>query len=89
MQKIHQTFETDLQAENSRVDGLAAIANELTYVIETKLVYYVMLYNSELNYHDCESVNKRLEDIRQLFVNLQDLSEDRKMRIQVKSTILS
>ena len=48
-----------------------------------------MLYNSELNYHDCESVNKRLEDIRQLFVNLQDLSEDRKMRIQVKSTILS
>ena len=42
-----------------------------------------MLYNSDLNYHDCESVNKRLEDIRQLFVNLQDLSEDRKMRIQV------
>ena len=89
LQKIHQTFETDLQAETSRVDGLAAIANELTYVIETKLVYYVMLYNSELNYHDCESVNKRLEDIRQLFANLQDLSEDRKMRIQVKSTILS
>lgn len=30
LQKIHQTFETDLQAENGRVEGLASIAKELT-----------------------------------------------------------
>ncbi|XP_003386482.1 PREDICTED: alpha-actinin-1-like [Amphimedon queenslandica] len=66
LQKIHQTFETDLQAETSRVEGLAAIANELT----------------ELNYHDSDSVNKRLEEIRQSFVDLQKLSEDRSTRIQ-------
>ena len=30
MQKVHQTFETDLQVEAARVEGLAAIAQELT-----------------------------------------------------------
>jgi actinin alpha len=66
LHKIHQTFETDLQAENGRVDGLADIANQLT----------------QLQYHNSQAVNDRLQSIRDQFVELQKLSEDRASRIQ-------
>lgn len=66
LQKIHETFDTDMQAENPRIDSLADIAKELT----------------DLNYEGSDAVNNRLQAIRDVFASLEQLSADRSNRIQ-------
>lgn len=57
---------SDLAAENSRVSLLESIASEL----------------SELNYVNAEGVHQRLQGVKDTFANLQQMSDDRKTRIQ-------
>lgn len=66
LEKIHETFESDMAGENQRIDQLASIAQEL----------------NNLKYHNCEGVEARLQSIRDLLSNLQQLSDDRRERIQ-------
>ena len=63
---MHETFESDVGAETSRVDQLDVISKEL----------------ESLDYYDSPVVNRRLQNIRDSFANLQVLSDDRKRRIQ-------
>ena len=53
-------------AENSRVNGLESIANEL----------------SELSYHNIEAINDRVQSIKDTLANLKQLSDDRRARIE-------
>lgn len=53
-------------AENSRVNGLESIANEL----------------SELSYHNIEAINGRVQSIKDTLANLKQLSDDRRARIE-------
>lgn len=64
--KIHKTFESDMAAENSRVNGLESIATEL----------------SELTYHNIDTINARLQSIKDNLDNLKQLSDDRRARIE-------
>ena len=66
LDKIHETFESDLAAERSRIRQLETIANEL----------------SELKYHNAEAVNTRVQASNGGLDNLKNLSEDRKERIR-------
>lgn len=66
LDKIHDTYESDLQAEISRTDMLEAIATEL----------------SNLNYWKIDDVNARLHGVKGTFDNLKTLSSDRKAKIQ-------
>lgn len=63
---MHETFESDMSAEMTRVNQLESIAQEL----------------ESLNYYDCATVNARLQAIRDSFTNLQQLSNNRRERIQ-------
>ena len=63
---MHETFESDMSAENTRVNQLEQIAQEL----------------ESLNYYNCSTVNARLQSIKDSFANLQALSDDRRERIQ-------
>ena len=64
--KIHKTFESDMEAENSRVNGLESIAAEL----------------SELSYHNIDGINARVQSIKENLSNLKQLSDDRRARIE-------
>lgn len=64
--KIHKTFESDMEAENSRVNGLETIASEL----------------SELSYHNIDAINARVQSIKDNLANLKQLSDDRRSRIE-------
>lgn len=64
--KIHKTFESDMEAENSRVNGLESIAAEL----------------SELSYHNIDAINGRVQSIKDNLANLKQLSDDRRSRIE-------
>lgn len=66
LEKIHKTFESDMEAENSRVNGLETIATEL----------------SELSYHNIDAINARVQSIKENLANLKQLSDDRRARIQ-------
>ena len=66
LEKIHTTFESDIVGENQRIEQLQSIAQEL----------------KDLKYHNCDSVDTRLQSIRDLFSNLQQLSDDRRERIK-------
>ena len=66
LEKIHKTFESDMEAENSRVNGLESIANEL----------------SELTYHNIDAINARVQSIKDTLANLKELSDDRRARIE-------
>ena len=66
LSKIHKTFESDMEAENSRVNGLQSIAAEL----------------SELSYHNIDAINARMLSIRETLQNLGKLAEDRHNRIE-------
>ncbi len=66
LDKIHDTFESDLEAANSRITLLETIAAELR----------------DLNYVNSENVDARLQGVRDTFTNLKQMSDDRKARIQ-------
>ena len=66
LEKVHETFESDMTAEMSRVKQLETISQEL----------------ESLNYYNCTAVNERLQGIRDSFDNLQKLSDGRRERIQ-------
>lgn len=66
LDKIHETFGSDLDAEMSRLSQLQAIATELT----------------ELKYYNSDAVNGRLEDLSGKFESLKQLADGRKERIQ-------
>ena len=70
LEKIHKTFESDMVAENSRVNGLESIANEL----------------SELSYHNIDGINERVQSIKDTLANLKELSDDRRSRIEAAIT---
>ena len=55
-----------MSAENSRINQLASIAKELR----------------ELDYFNADNVDARLQGVRDTFANLQQISDDRKARIQ-------
>ncbi len=65
LKKVHETFESDMSAEMSRVAQLESISQEL----------------ESLNYANSDSVNARLEGIKETLSNLQNLSNDRSARI--------
>ena len=66
LDKIHDTFESDLEAANSRITLLETIAGELR----------------DLHYVNSESVDTRLQGVRDTFTNLKEMSDGRKARIQ-------
>lgn len=47
------------------------------------------MYSRELNYHDADAVNARLQGIRDMYANLSELSQQRADRIQVRKLIVS
>lgn len=63
---MHETFESDVNAEMSRVTQLEHISQEL----------------ADLNYYNCAAVNQRLQSIKDSFTSLQQLSDNRRERIQ-------
>lgn len=86
MDKIHQTFQTDLEAEKKRVEALQGIATELRFVtciVTCVLHIYTLLSCSSLNYSDSEGVNSRLSALETAMSELQEASDNRKQRIDV------
>lgn len=63
---MHETFESDMNAEMGRVGQLEGIAQEL----------------QALTYYNCAAVNQRMQSIRDAFSNLEQLSDNRRQRIQ-------
>lgn len=66
LEKVHETFESDMMAENTRVSQLEAIYQEL----------------NSLNYYNSAAVGERLQAIKDTFTNLQSLADNRRERIQ-------
>ena len=66
LEKLHETFESDMQAEGVRVEQLEGIARELT----------------ELNYHKKDDINARMQSIKDNFSSLREQSDHRRERIQ-------
>lgn len=66
LEKVHETFESDMEAELARVGQLERIAQEL----------------ESLNYYNSAAVNQRMQGIKDSFSNLQQLSDNRRERIQ-------
>lgn len=64
--KVHETFESDMDAEMGRVSQLESISQEL----------------ESLNYYNCQAVKDRLQSIRDSFSSLENLRDDRRERIQ-------
>ena len=63
---MHETFESDMDAEMGRVSQLESISQEL----------------ESLNYYNCQAVKDRLQSIRDSFSSLENLRDDRRERIQ-------
>ena len=63
---MHETFESDMDAEMRRVSQLESISQEL----------------ESLNYYNSSAVKDRLQSIRDSFSNLENLRDDRRERIQ-------
>ena len=63
---MHETFESDLSAEMSRVNQLESLSQEL----------------ESLNYSNTDAVQARLQSIKDAFTNLQALANGRRERIQ-------
>ena len=66
LEKVHETFESDVEAEIARVGQLERIAREL----------------ESLNYYNVGAVNQRMQGIKDSFSSLQQLSDNRRERIQ-------
>jgi actinin alpha len=66
LQKIHETFQSDIEAENNRVGQLEALAQEL----------------SDYHYYHADVVNARMQSIKDTAAHLGQLAEARSQRIQ-------
>ena len=66
LQKIHETFQSDIEAENNRINQLEALAQEL----------------NDYQYYNVDAVNARMQSIKDTAAHLQQLADTRKQRIQ-------
>lgn len=66
LEKLHETFQSDMEAENNRIGQLEGMAKELT----------------DLNYYAADTINARMQSIRDTAANLQQLSDTRRQHIQ-------
>lgn len=66
LQKIHETFQSDIEAENNRIGQLETIAQEL----------------NDYQYYNSDAVNAKMQSIKDTVAHLQQLADTRKQRIQ-------
>ena len=59
----------------------------MSSIQSTILLLYCRVIFRELNYHDADAVNARLQGIRDMYANLSQLSQQRADRIQVIDSI--